>query len=387
MKSIPLTFILLALLCVSASAQDSINSTTFTTGEDPACVPTEKEDSIAAPPCRRDKMKQKYNIFKRFIRAFDEYDTTYITPNRYNWAFMLQNTNSFELYDLTSRKPEQSLDFASRPSIKFGPYIGWRWIFLGYTFDVTSYKHGQESRRTEFDLSLYSSMLGCDLIYRRTGDNFRIKKTYGFGPEAERVEGHPYNGIRINVTGVNVYYVFNHNHFSYPAAFAQSTVQRKSCGTWQAGFSCTRHEMSFDYDELPREITSSPEYPLKQEFMFDKIDYMDYSIRFGYAYNWVFKHNWLFSVSLEPALGYKKTRAYSSNINTDTDEQKSMALGNVHFNGILRAGLVWNNTKYFGGLSIIMRNYNYRRDQMTISNTFGTVNLYWGLNFKKKKNM
>lgn len=377
-RTVLTTFFLMLLGFNSTAQEQPVN----------ALSTAEKEDSTPSQLNVREKIKKKYNIFKRFIRAFDEYDTTYITPNRYNWAFMLQNTNSFEHYNLSSRNLEQRLSFASHPTIKFGPYFGWRWIFLGYTFDVNSYHHGHESRRTEFDLSLYSSMLGCDLIYRRTGDNFHIYRATGFGPEADRVKGNPYNGIRTEVTGMNLYYVFNHRHFSYPAAFAQSTVQRKSCGTWQAGFSCTRHVMTFDYEKLPREILSSPEYPLKPAFMLDRIDYMDYSISFGYAYNWVFRRNWLLSVSLEPAVGYKKARANSSDVNTEADgvdETARTVLQNVHVNGTGRIGLVWNNTRYFGGMSIIVRNYNYRRDRLTISNTFGTVNFYIGLNFHKRK--
>ena len=30
---------------------------------------------------------RKGNIFKQFFRAFNAMDTTYITPNKYNWAF------------------------------------------------------------------------------------------------------------------------------------------------------------------------------------------------------------------------------------------------------------------------------------------------------------
>lgn len=146
--------------------------------------------------------------------------------------------------------------------------------------------------------------------------------------------------------------------------------------------------MTFDYEKLPREIISSPEYPLKPAFMLDRIDYMDYSVSFGYAYNWVFRRNWLLSVSLEPAIGYKKARANTSDVNTETDgaeESDRTVLQNVHVNGTGRIGLVWNNTRYFGGMSIIVRNFNYRRNRLTISNTFGTVNFYIGLNFHKRK--
>lgn len=157
---------------------------------------------------------RKGNIFKQFFRAFNAMDTTYITPNKYNWAFMLQNTNSFETYTLHSRELGQKLSFSPRPAIKIGPYLGWRWIFLGYTFEVSSLGKGQQSKKTEFELSLYSSMLGCDLIYRRTGDDFRLRKVKGLGEEAREVEGENYHGINVKVTGINAYYIFNHKRFS-----------------------------------------------------------------------------------------------------------------------------------------------------------------------------
>ena len=329
---------------------------------------------------------RKGNIFKQFFRAFNAMDTTYITPNKYNWAFMLQNTNSFETYTLHSRELGQKLSFSPRPAIKIGPYLGWRWIFLGYTFEVSSLGKGQQSKKTEFELSLYSSMLGCDLIYRRTGDDFRLRKVKGLGEEAREVEGENYHGINVKVTGINAYYIFNHKRFSYPAAFAQSTVQRKSCGSWKVGFAYTRHELDFDYNALPPVLTHNPNHELSQDFQVDKVKYTDFSLSCGYAYNWVFKKNWLFCISIVPAIGYKKTHTAAVQPENETETSALAShLRNLNFDVTGRAGLVWNNTKYFGGLSLIVHNYNYRHNRLSINNTFGTLNLYIGLNFHKRK--
>lgn len=109
------------LLCFSASAQSPI-------GE--ACTAvTELADSAKTAIPSDLPQKRKGNIFKQFFRAFNAMDTTYITPNKYNWAFMLQNTNSFETYTLHSQELGQKLSFSPRPAIKIGPYLGWRWIF------------------------------------------------------------------------------------------------------------------------------------------------------------------------------------------------------------------------------------------------------------------
>ncbi len=332
---------------------------------------------------------KKGRIFKQFFRAFNAIDATYIIPNKYNWAFMLQNTNSFETYTLQSRELGQKISFSPKPAVKIGPYLGWRWIFLGYTVEISSLGKGQQSKKTEFELSLYSAMLGCDLIYRRTGNDFRLRKAKGLGESAKDAEGESCHGINVKVTGINAYYIFNHKRFSYPAAFAQSTVQRKSCGSWKAGFSYTRHELNFDYGALPPALTQDPEHGLSQDFRINKLKYDDYSISCGYAYNWVFKPGWLLCVSLAPAIGYKQTRSNVEPVEKEeTDEpfwSSIFNLDNFNVDVTGRVGLVWNNTKYFGGLSLIVHNYNYRHNRLSINNTFGTLNFYVGLNFHKRK--
>lgn len=45
------------------------------------------------------KMKHTGNLMARFIKNFDSYDTTYISPNYYNFTAMLQNTNYFRCTD------------------------------------------------------------------------------------------------------------------------------------------------------------------------------------------------------------------------------------------------------------------------------------------------
>ena len=68
-----------------------------------------------------------------------------------------------------SSKGGNIIKFAPQPSVKLGPYIGWRWVFLGYTFDLTHIGH--DNNKKEFDLSLYSSQIGIDLFYRKTGND------------------------------------------------------------------------------------------------------------------------------------------------------------------------------------------------------------------------
>ena len=128
------------LSCVAALAQSPI-------GESHTTV-TEFTDSAGTAVPSDSPQNRKGNIFKQVFSVRSTPWTRLISPpNKYNWAFMLQNTNSFETYTLHSRELGQKLSFSPRPAIKIGPYLGWRWIFSGIHFEVSSLGKGQQSKK------------------------------------------------------------------------------------------------------------------------------------------------------------------------------------------------------------------------------------------------
>ena len=138
------------------------------------CVVARAEvpDTAAAPqPAKRSLVKRMADGVKQFVNSFSDVDTTYIEPQRYIYTVMLQNTYTYELYKLSTAEGN-SVTFAPEPTIKFGPYVGWQWLFLGYTVDL---RRLDGNNKQEFDLSFYTSQIGIDLFWRNTGNNYKIK--------------------------------------------------------------------------------------------------------------------------------------------------------------------------------------------------------------------
>lgn len=315
---------------------------------------------------------------RRVGKEFNAIDTTFISPNRFNLAFMLEHSSWYEYYRLGSKggDGEQNLSFSPNASFKLGVYFGWRWIFLGYSFDVADIfgGHKNKAKKTEMALNLYSSKFGVDLYYRKTGSNFKIRSTSGFDLSLP-VKNCNFGGFQSKIKGLNAYWIFNHKRFSYPAAYSQSTNQRKSAGSLMAGFSYSQHNISFDYDKLPGEIRNQ----LHEALLFKKVKYSDYSINIGYGYNWVFAKNWVSNLSLLPAIAYKKSKI------DDTPSTDNHWIKDINFDLITRAAVVYNTSKYFIGASLVMHTYDYRKKNFSLTNTFGTVRVYAGFNFWKKK--
>ena len=195
---------------------------------------------------------KKESWLKRTLRNFTEIDENYVEPQHYNWSAMLQATYNYDIYKLASDgEHKQKLTFAPEPSFKAGPYFGWRWMFFGYTFDLKNMHFGSNKQGMEF--SLYAAQVGVDFFWRRTGSDYKIRDV-DLGDHAKDVflEDHSFDGLKVGITGANVYYIFNHKRFSYPAAFAQSTCQKISCGSWMAGIGYLENTLSFDHDKLEK---------------------------------------------------------------------------------------------------------------------------------------
>lgn len=318
---------------------------------------------------------------KKFVRGFSHVDTNYIEPQKYNLQIMLQNTNTYEQYTVWNSNG-QRINFAPEPTVKIGPYFGWRFLFLGYTIDIHNLVGNSKK---EFDVSLYSSQLGFDLFWRKTGNDYKIKSiTLDGTNEISEMNDVPFSGFEASIKGFNLYYICNHNKFSYPAAFSQSTKQQKSCGSLMFGIGYTKQTLAIDWDainSLIQEKVPVSVGSIDSSLITGKVEYSDFCISMGYGYNWVFAKNWLFAASISAGLGYKYSKS-------DTQYKKfrlhDFSLKNFNIDGIGRFGLVWNNSHWFAGSSIILHAYNYHKKKFSTNTMFGSMNIYMGVNLWRK---
>ena len=358
------------LYILNASAQEEIKKDT--TAQNSKGVLVNLTDGIATT------VRHTGRKIRKVGKEFNAVDTTFISPNLYNLAFMLEHSSWYEYYRLgsNSNNGEQSISFSPNANFKLGVYFGWRWIFLGYSFDVKDIfgGHKNKAKKTEMALNLYSSKFGVDLYWRKTGSDFKIRSYNGFQLNTP-TKNMDFNGFQSKIKGLNAYWIFNDKRFSYPAAYSQSTNQRKSAGSLMAGFSYSQHNISFDYDKLPTEMRDQ----LHNALLFKKVKYSDYSLCLGYGYNWVFAKNWVSNLSLLPAIAYKKSKI------NDTPQPHTHWIKDINFDLITRASIVYNNSKYFAGAALVMHTYDYRKEDFSLTNTFGTLRVYVGLNFWKKK--
>ena len=312
---------------------------------------------------------------ERKFKLINPIDTNYIAPNQYNLVFRLEQSTWQENFKISSKSSDQSLKFAPDLSPKVGLYFGYRWLFLGYNFNLAD-KKKNEPKKTELSLNFYANKLGADLYYRKTGSDAKLRSHDGFDMQnTPSFEGSDFDGLSSKLFGANVSWIFNHKKYSQQASYRHNTVQLRNAGSFIANLSYTRHNISFDHGKLPTEMTDQ----LNPNLKFNHIKYSDYSLGFGYGYNWVLSKTWLASISLLPSISYKDSSIDGIDLKDESWTK------NLNLDFITRGSIVYNTGKYFAGAMLVFNAYNNRKSDLCVNHSFGTLRIYSGLNFWKKK--
>ena len=204
----------------------------------------------------------------------------------------------------------------------------------------------------ELNLNSYGRRFGFDIIYQ-DAKNF----TGHYDQDGmERLEL-PDGMLKVQTLNLNAYYAFNSRRFSYPAAFSQSYIQRRSAGSFLLGASAMAQNATFDGEQMMQ---------LKMN---------NVGIGAGYGYNFVPSRGWLLHISSLPTfIIYSKA--------TMTIDDYSMSL-RYHFPEVIitgRGAVVYQWANKFLGLSSVFNYTNIgSEDNFAVYNTKWRVRAFFGL--------
>lgn len=199
----------------------------------------------------------------------------------------------------------------------------------------------------EMNFNYYSASINVDASYQRSTT---LAGDIRLGDEISRIES---GDLRMKILNVTGYYVFNKRRFSYPAAFTQSYIQRRSAGSWLVGFSYQGGSLE----------TTDALMERMPEANAARIYVGHVGLGGGYAYNWVIGKKWLLHFSMLPTfVVYNR-----NNITVDGERQKAEL---TRFNMLFgeRAAIVYNfSPRYFAGLTLTMNNSLFHDHVVTVN--------------------
>lgn len=274
------------------------------------------------------------NTYRWADHFFNPYDSVYVKGTGKKFNIKLATESWTDYYHLDFPEKEY-ITMVSDPCTSLGAYLTYMAVSAGYDINVSKIFGGPEQARKRFNFGFNCSLFAAELSFVSNDVGTRIKR---FGNKEHPMHlSLPFSGINTSSWSIDTYYFFNHKKYSQAAVFNLSKIQRRSQGSFYAGFSYYRDKYNFDFSELP-------DY-MKIHLPEDLINYRysvasdNYAFRLGYGYNWVLGKHWVVGVSESPIIGLKK-----GFINRET-ENFSCSLFNR-----FRAGAVYNHGSLFLGL-------------------------------------
>ena len=275
------------------------------------------------------------------------YDTNYVIRPVGRWTLKArfnQTGNTFHTkgtingitsrYDLsTSHKTTISLDVSYRG--------------LSASFSLNPAKMKGNYKDYEFNLNYFSSRISLDFSYQRSES---LSGSINRDNTTHQLESGDVSMKVVNVAG---YYAFNHRKFSFPAAFNQNFIQRRSAGSWLAGISYQGGSI-ITRDELKARNPNAPDVSIKFGHL---------GVGGGYGYNLVLGKKWLLHLSALPTIV-----VYNRNKLTINGEEKEAKHMRCHMIFNERAAIIYNfSSHYFAGATLVMNNSVFDNDAVTIN--------------------
>ena len=205
----------------------------------------------------------------RYQRA--DIDTSYIIRPSTKWTAKIRVNSSAAqimtkgMLDGRSFTSQMNADYKTTISAAIS-YMG---ISLGVALNPA--KLLGKYKDFQFNLNSYGKRMGYDIIYK-DAKNFRGWHEI----EGEGRNSLPSDILSLRTLNLNAYYTLNHRRFSYPAAFTQSYIQRRSAAWYQG----------------QRAIINRSEN--------SRLKVINLAFGGGYGYNFVPSEKWLLHISALP---------------------------------------------------------------------------------------
>jgi len=312
-------------------------------------------------------LKLASKIYKFYSKAFNNYDTAYVASIKKDWKLMVINNDWLDSYSGVIDEKTFKIFMNSNISASVGAHISYMGIGYTYMFDLDNLFGGDPTGHTKWEMSFATSRFSFEAYRSRNTGAVNIHR---FG---DYNKGHYINkrfeGLSRVSSGCDLYYFFNHRKYSQAAAYSFSKVQKRSAGTFIAGFLYTKQDVDIDFSLLDEDMKAYLPYP--EYLQSYRYHYRVYSILGGYAYNWVFRPNWLFNVTLAPSIGLNHSYWDSS------DGVRDM----LSFDYRVKLGLVRIAGNFFYGLRFFLDGHLYLSHEHRFLNMQEDITISAGFRF------
>ena len=282
-------------------------------------------------------------------KAFNSYDSAYVTSTGKNWKLILKSDNWVDSYIGRPFKDVKMIMNSNLVS-NVGLSLSFMAVSVGYSVNVSNLLHGS-NLSNKVDFSFTCARFTADAYYWENSNETNVI----FTDQTHDRYKFKQSGMTRKAMGVTGYYFFNNRRYAQAAAYCFSKYQKRNAGSWLAGISLQHFDVKFDEQQLPDDALAH----LRAQGTSTRVLYNDYCVLFGYGHNWVLGSKWLLNTTVTPYVGYRYNHFHD-------DGNMSSA---VSLNIRVRTAAVYNHKNYFMGLQGFADHHRYKSKNSRLVNS------------------
>jgi hypothetical protein len=157
--------------------------------------------------------------------------------------------------------------------------------------------------------------------------------------------------MKVLSAGINFFYLFNDEKFSYKAAFIRNQIQEKSAGSFTIGifgnFDASKSDQGYKPVDFPDSIGTS--------FDLKAFSSLSFGFNVGYLYTWVISKKFFINVGVTPGFGNQR-------IELETIDNKKNTKNSPAAQLTARSAIGIDTKHFYMGASgfVVLRNFEYK---------------------------
>jgi len=312
---------------------------------------------------------QKDSIWpKSKSKYFDDYSNML--------GLFLYAKQKYSSFGIIYIKNEKELLYSPNKQLNMGFGFNYKWLGIGIAFNLGFVNNDDElygkTKRLDWQTNIYTNKAVFDFYLQNYRGHYIENPGQVFSGWKNGNAPYIRPDVITTSLGLSGMYVFNHEKFSYKAAFMQTAVQKKGAGSFLLGASVFTQGIAGDSSIFPKgsDFDSLPPIVAHSAFYFGP--------RAAYAYNFIIAKHFFASLSLSLSLELGKTA------NELEDKTVSVSWSPIiHLQPRMAFG--YNKPKWYAGFSFVRDSFfeGGNEDNKIYEFTFRTGNfrIFAGMRF------
>ena len=257
-------------------------------------------------------------------------------------------------------KEDQRLSLVPNSSTSLGVGFNYKDYGLALAFGLpkseSSNMNYGKTKRLDLQMNMYKPKFGFDGFAQFYKGYYNANPKDFIDLESEAYPKLP--DMSVMSVGINAFYIFNSEKFSYKAAFTRTQVQLKSSGTFTLGVFGYLDVARTDKGFIPQEFPDS----LRTNFDLKSFNTMAFGISVGYLYTWVISDHLFLNVGITPGFGSQRIELETLNGEKSITNSPTAQLA-------ARSAIGYDSKFFYMGVTgmVIWRNFHYKGFELDLA--------------------